>query len=98
MLHPGESGSICSPSAKAKPARSYSSSTERTTPCMEVEMKSASWTLVLCVVLTAATRAGSQGVGQGSDAPQTPSRDAVRLTAYQRGGAGRGLSVRWIGQ
>jgi hypothetical protein len=65
---------------------------------MEVEMKSASWTLVLCVVLTAATRAGSQGVGQGSDAPQTPSRDAVRLTAYQRGGAGRGLSVRWIGQ
>jgi hypothetical protein len=65
-------------------------------------MMRASWTGILCGAIATIGSAATDGAGQSgsSDTPDARPADRVTIhrTAYQRGRAGRGLSVRWIGQ
>src|SRR5262249_10754296 len=73
-------------------------STDRTSACMEVNMRKASGILVLSGAIGALGSVGLVGVGQARGAEEPSSGVNSRRTGYQPGRGGRGLSVRWIGQ
>src|SRR5262249_28338089 len=98
MFRPGANGPDGCPVATARFERNDSLSMDRTTPCMEVEMRRACWTPVLCVAITALIPAAPPAIGRSGEAPDPDARIPMRLAAYQRGESGRGLSVRWMGQ